>query len=383
MLLEAGVKNGLRGHHHGFAAYRRLDFYLREHLRFELEFGVGKPEADFGGAGGPLEIGVDIVDGAGEGLPRQVFQGHGHRLPHFDPGQFVLVNLGIHPNRGKIGHLQQGHGHLNVHALGHHALGDDAVDWGHQDQILSYLSRSFQSIDLPGGDIEISQAAAGGRQQAFGPLSHLLHLAFGHGPVILQGQEVFFLGRNQFRTVDREQSLAFAHRVAGGIDVEAVHPAVYFGGDGGQIAFVVSHQTHGHGHPGQRLHLHFGGAHPHGLDGGRGDGNDSRGFRFPPLIFIDGYQVHAHGRFPRFVPDIGGVHGRDPVFDFTFLLGCGPGDSGAGHRHQVHAADGAFAGFIADDLGMHGAAVKLDLGLSLGGGRRRVGPVHEVIAGQV
>ena len=259
---------------------------------------------------------------------------------------------------------------MTHHALGHLALGDDAVHRGDQGEGLFHLPGFLQCGDLGVRDVPILQALAGRGQEPPGPFLQFGEAALLQGLQVFQGQEILVLGGHQLRAVNAQKILAPVDGVAGGPDIEALHPAVHLGGDDVQVALVKGDHAHGQGQAGQGAHLHFGGGHAHGLDGGGVDLDGARGLF--PGAFIHRHQVHAAGGLAGLVPDVARVHGGHPVLDLAFPLG-GRGAGRGGRRLPQAAFEGheglpleVHPGLAPDEGGVRGGHPQLD---GLAGGR--------------
>jgi hypothetical protein len=155
-----------------------------------------------------------------------------------------------------------------------------------------------------------------------------LGAAFPQGGEAVAGDEVFLLGGQEVRAVDVQQGLSPADGLPGGVDVEALDPALELGRDRVDPAFVhLDAAEHPHVAD-QDAGGHGLGPHAQLLDFLRDDRDVPGSGR---LALVDRDIVHAHlvllGRWG----GVGGPHGMAVIQDAAGLAGRGSGASGLPH----------------------------------------------------
>ncbi|VTR69342.1 hypothetical protein DESC_740081 [Desulfosarcina cetonica] len=192
---------------------------------------------------------------------------------------------------------------------------------------------ALQILDLRVGEVPVGQAGAGGLQQL---------LAAGGGVELPQGDEVLLLGREQVGAVNVEQWLALLHGLAHIIHMQGLDPAVELGVDRVDTGLVEGDRAEGTDRLGKGPALHAAQANPHVLAGHRVDADGRTGSLLTIIVFrVHWHQVHAHGRFAWRVANVGGIHGRHPVFDGLAGLGVHPAGLEHIRRHGRRRPDGS------------------------------------------
>ena len=153
-------------------------------------------------------------------------------LPH--EGQVLLINLGLHPDRGEVSqpvdafpglHHLADHGHLlHDHTVRGCAIDDGPLRLARLTQFGNELLREIEELQ--------ARERRAGQRPAFGPFR-------AHGEQVVE-LRVVELGR-----VDFKQGITGLHRRPGRVDVQLFEPAFVFRGDVPQPLFVVNHCADG------------------------------------------------------------------------------------------------------------------------------------------
>ena len=157
--------------------------------------------------------------------------------------EVALEHLRQQPHLRQVGDLVQ---HLPGHealALNRGFLQYHPVRGRAQRQVLDGLAILRQALQFGFRNIPVAQALQGAVHQSLHALLHLRAAARERLHASLRDQ-IFLLRRDQVGTVDVHQWLTRSHRLAGGIDVELLDPAVELRGNGVQQALVRLHRRH-------------------------------------------------------------------------------------------------------------------------------------------
>ena len=149
----------------------------------------------------------------------------------------LLEDIGQHPDRRRVGDLEQCFAGHEAHALHRLFLGDDAGDRRAEGQRAFGVAVLRQRLDLLFGDVPVLQPL----QAGLGKLAHralcfvacLAQLADA-----LRGEGVFALRRHQLGAVDLGQRLAARDGLAGRVHVQLLDPAFELRGDRALTALV-------------------------------------------------------------------------------------------------------------------------------------------------
>ncbi len=202
-----------------------LELHVAVHRGPQQHAGVGQLDAHARRARARIERRVDEHDLAGEGLVGIGDDAQFRLLAEMHEAELLLEHVGKNPHRGQVGDLEQhlaGHETHALHArlLQHHAARARAI--GEQPPRLAFL---LQRLQLLVGDFPVAQAP----QHAVGePLHHRLRLGSARRqvPGAAQGDQVLLLRRDEVRAVYLHQRLAARDRLAGGVDVQLLDPAL-------------------------------------------------------------------------------------------------------------------------------------------------------------
>ena len=171
-----------------FLARRQLDG--GEHLRLELSSRIGHLDPRLDRAGLVFQVGVDVGDFSLQHLVDGKGNLHHGRLPHLDPWQFVFVDVGVDPDPGDVGDLQQLLAGHDAHPGEGLLLGHDAAVGAVQSQGLAQQTGLLQFLNLLLGDVPIGEARAGGLDQAPGAVGDLGEGAVGEAAAAVEGELV-------------------------------------------------------------------------------------------------------------------------------------------------------------------------------------------------
>ena len=219
---------------------------------------------------------------------------------------------------------------------------DNSAGGGPYHECLSDLPGALEGLDFAVGDVEVLQPPPGRGQK---PCPAVARQALG----ALESHKIFFLRRYQFRRIDFKKRLAFRDGFAGEINVQGFDPAAGLGTDLHCAGFVVGHVSVYADGAGQRLLDDRRGSDTHVLLRHRVDEDVDAADQF---VFIDWHQLHAHGALAWLLVNFLWVHGCAPVCDCALTRGRG-GSRCIPLGNEVHAADGALAGLIRHNPGVH------------------------------
>ena len=129
--------------------------------------------------------------------------------------QVVLKDLRKHPNGGKVRDGVEPRVRLNVQVRERISFGDVA---GHRRvdlQCLTDLTGGFEPRNLPFGDVPLLEALPRSIEQGCDAGGDARNSALRKVLCVLLREQVFALGDDQFRAMDREQPLTFPHVLVG------------------------------------------------------------------------------------------------------------------------------------------------------------------------
>ncbi len=189
---------------------------------------------------------------------------------------------------------------------------------GVEDEIFLHLAALFDLIDLTRGDVKEFEPFPGGREECVGPFGDGGEGTRPEGFHVFQGEEILLLGGDQFRAVDGQEGCSLLDLFSEKIDMEFFHPPFHLGVDMFHPLFVIIDTAHSTDLPCQWL-IPDDGCFDSNILNGDGVDLDGTGIALFPFVFIDGNQIHSHGRLARFVPDVGRVHRCLPILDLPLF----------------------------------------------------------------
>ena len=237
--------------------------------------------------------------------------------------EIVLVELGLGPERGVIGDLQDGHPGFDPQPLHRvaHLLDDEAGGGREYPDRARDRPRFGERVDLRLGHVPVEQALPGRLQEGLRALDRLrVGPAFPQALEVVHRPRELALGRDQFRAVDLEEHIAPFDRLAHVVDAGLLDPARVLGLDRDHPLLVVRQDADRADEDGERTALHVGRAHGEVLQEARAHPDLAVREAF---VLVDGNQIHPHRRLAGAVRRVVRIHGRSPVEDPAFTRASG------------------------------------------------------------
>ena len=240
--------------------------------------------------------------------------------PSLHHGQILFKHVRQHPYLGEIGNLVQ---HLSGHetfSLNCGFFDHRATGWGTQGDILFDLALLLQRLQVGFRYVPVAQPLQGILRQPLYSTPDVRTAIFDR----LQpfpGDKVFMLCRDQFRAVHIHQRLTFFYRLAGGVHVEPLDPALELGRHGVQPTLIRLHRRHCPHRAGEFPQGDGFGFHPQFLYFFGADLHHGA-IRWRLFTLVNREVVHAHRIFLRHRRGVGVPHRVTVVKNLALFAFC-------------------------------------------------------------
>ena len=228
-----------------------MDHRSGKHFGAKRQVWIGNLDARIKRARGRVKLKGEESHLAGKGLRRSGGGGDRGVLADVEEGDVALVDFGVHPDAGKVGHRERHVARLEIAALVdflacyHAAGGGENVDV--IGDVLRAVEISGDFFKLRHGQAPEQQLLLGGLADGHGVVHFIGHglSRFGHVGFALAGLQILTQGGVDVGAVERIERIAGFDELADGVDVKRIDSAANARGQVEEAALVVVDGSYG------------------------------------------------------------------------------------------------------------------------------------------